>query len=128
MSKYYFEVGSVISMDFYPEKETSYKWFEKVSAKPKTFLGIKYGMTEEIPEGWSSWDDGRNRRTFEDLSEYNWYIINKETKEIRQKSQISVNLTDKTSHSMYFDSEDEAEDYMYGLQESTGKEFFVIGN
>jgi hypothetical protein len=85
-------------------------------------------MIEEIPEGWSTWDDGRNIRTFEDLSEYNWYLIDKETKEVKQKSQITVNLSDKTSHSMYFDTEDEAEDYIYTLQEATGKEFYPIGN
>ena len=128
MSKYYFEVGSVVSMSLQLEKETSYKWFEKVPAKPKTFLGIKYGMTKEASEGWSSWNDGCNRRTFEDLSEYNWYLINKETKEIKQKSQITVNLSDKTSYSQYFDTNEEAEEYIYDLQESTGKEFFVIGN
>jgi hypothetical protein len=111
-----------------PGKETSFKWFEKVPAKPKTFLGFKYGMTEEIPEGWSSWDDGRNIRTLEDLSEYNWYLIDKETKEVKEKSQVTVNLSDKTSYSMYFDTNEEAEDYLYELQEVTGKEFFVIGN
>ena len=128
MSKYYFQVDKVVSMFFQPEKESGYEWFGKTPPIPKTFLGIKYGMTEEIPEGWSNWDDGLGRKTSEYLSKYNWYLINEETKEIRQKSQIIVNLSDKSSHSMSFDSEDEAEDYMYGLQESTGKEFFAIGN
>ena len=128
MSKYYFQVDRVVSMILQPGKKTSFKWFEKVPAKPKTFLGVKYGMTEEIPEGWSSWDDGRNIRTLEDLSEYNWYLIDKETKEVKQKSQVTVNLSDKTSYSMYFDTNEEAEDYLYELQEVTGKEFFVIGN
>jgi hypothetical protein len=128
MSRYYFEVDRVVSMSYHPEKETGYKWFEKVPSTPKTFLGIKYGMTEEIPEGWSTWDDGRNRRTLQDLSEYNWHLINEETKEIRHKSQIVVNLIDEKSYSMYFDTEDEAEDYIYSLQEATGKEFYPIGN
>ena len=128
MSKYYFQVDRVVSMILQPGKETSYEWFEKVPAKPKTFLGIKYGMIEEIPEGWSSWDDGRNRRTSEDLNKYDLFIINEGTKEIRQKSQVTVNLSDKTSYSMYFDTNEEAEDYLYELQEVTGKEFFVIGN
>lgn len=128
MSKYYFEIGRVVSMSYHPEKETSLKWFEKVPAKPKTFLGVKYGMTEEVPEGWSSWEDGRNIRTLQDLSEYNWYLINEETKEVRTKSQVNVKLLDKTSQTMYFDTEDEAEEYIYHLQEATGKEFFPIGN
>lgn len=128
MSKYYFEVDRVVSMSFHPEKETDYKWFERVPSKPKTFLGIKYGMTEEIPEGWSIWDDGRYRRTTEDLSKYKRYLINEESKEIREKSQINVNLSDKTSYSQYFDSEEKAEEYIYDLQESTGKQFYPIGN
>jgi hypothetical protein len=128
MSRYYFEVDRVVSMSYHPEKETGYKWFEKVTAIPKTFLGIKYGMTEEIPEGWSSHENGRYRKTLEDLRYYNWNLINEETKEIRHKSQISVNLTDNTSYGQYFDSEDEAEDYIYSLQEVTGKEFYPIGN
>ena len=128
MGRYYFQVDRVASMSFQPEKEIGYKWFDKVPSKPKTFLGVKYGMTEETPEGWSNYNSGINRRTTEYLSEYKWYLINEETKEIRQKSQITVNLSDKTSHSMYFDTEDEAEDYIYTLQEATGKEFYPIGN
>jgi hypothetical protein len=128
MSRYYFEVDRVVSMKFYPEKETIYKWFEKVPSKPKTFLGIKYGMTEEIPEGWSSCENGRNRKTLEDLSECKWYLINEETKEVREKSQITVILIDKTSYSQYFNTEEQAEDYLYVLQKSTGKQFYPIGN
>jgi hypothetical protein len=128
MRRYYFEVDRVVSMRFYPEKETIYKWFEKVPSKPKTFLGIKYGMTEEIPEGWSPCENGRHRRTLEDLSKCKLYLINEETKEIRYKPQITVMLIDKTSYSQYFNTEEEAEEYMYVLQESTGKEFYPIGN
>jgi hypothetical protein len=115
-------------MSYHPEKETGYKWFEKVPSTPKTFLGIKYGITEEIPEGWSSHKNGHYRKTLQDLSDCNWYLINEETKEIRHKSQIVVNLINEKSYSMYFDTEDEAEDYIYTLQEATGKEFFPIGN
>lgn len=128
MSRYYFEVDRVVTMSYHPEKETGYKWFEKVPSTPKTFLGIKYGMTEEIPEGWSRYENGCYRKTLQDLNEYKRYLINEETKEIRDKSQIVVNLINEKSYSMYFDTEDEAEDYLYGLQESTGKEFYPIGN
>jgi hypothetical protein len=128
MSRYYFEVDRVVSIRFYPEKETGYKWFERVPSKPKTFLGIKYGMTEEIPEGWSDYENGRYRKTLQELREDNRYLINERTEEVRHKSQIIVNLTDKTSYNQYFNTEEEGEDYMYGLQESTGKEFYPIEN
>jgi len=64
MKKHYFELDKVDSITLTGERESSYRWFPEIPAKPKTFLGIKWGMQEAIPAGWNDYidDDGTEYR------------------------------------------------------------------
>ena len=133
MQEHYFELNKVESITLTHERETSYRWMDSIPARPKTFLGFKYGMTPEIPAGWNdSFDKNGNekfewdRRTSEYFEQYSWYRVS--PFRIYNKAHVTVYLSYKHSLGMHFDSTEEAQDYVNDLIASSDKEFHVIIN
>lgn len=133
MTKYYFELDKVESITLTPERETSFRWMPSIPAKPKKFLGIKYGMEPEIPAGWNDYikEDGtdrypRERRQSTYFEDYSWYKVT--PFRIHNKAHVDIYLGYKHSLGMRFDSNEEAQAYVDDLINSTDKKFHVIIN
>ena len=134
MKKHYFELDKVDSITLTGERETSYRWFPEIPAKPKTFLGIKYGIHEAIPAGWNEYidDDGNeyrtwNRRQSSYFDDYEWYRVDDVNKKVYSKAHVEMCLY-KQSFGMYFDSNEEAQKHVDDLINSLDKQFHVIVN
>lgn len=133
MAKHYFELNKVESITLNYETETSYRWFPEIPARPKTFLGIRYGMHEAIPAGWNEYidDDGNeyrpwNRRQSSYFADYSWYKVT--PFRIHNKAHVTIYLSYKHTLGMYFDSNEEAQAYVDDLIASSDKKFHVIIN
>lgn len=133
MKKHYFELDKVDSITLTMERETSYRWFPEIPAKPKTFLGIKYGMTEAIPAGWNNYidEDGNEyrpwaRKQSSYFDDYSWYRV--APFRIHNKAHVEIRFGYKQSLGVNFDSNEEAQDYVDDLISSSDKQFHVIIN
>jgi hypothetical protein len=135
MQKHYFELDKVDSITLTMERETSYRWCPEIPARPKTFLGIKYGMTEAIPAGWNdNFDDNRdeyrpwNRKQSSYFDDYSWYKVCDITKRIYNKAHVEIRLGYKQSFGINFIDNTEAQKYVDDLINSSEKQFHVIVN
>ena len=133
MKKHYFELDKIESITLTYETETSYRWMDSIPARPKTFLGIKYGMEPEIPAGWNDYirEDGTDRypwdrKTSEYFEEYNWLKVL--PFRIHNKANVSIYLSYKHTLGMNFDSNEEAQAYVDDLILGSDKKFTVIIN
>ena len=133
MKKHYFELDKIESITLTHETETSYRWMDSIPARPKTFLGIKYGMEPEIPAGWNDYikEDGTDRypwdrKTSEYFEEYNWLKVL--PFRIHNKANVSIYLSYKHTLGMNFDSNEEAQAYVDDLILGSDKKFTVIIN
>jgi hypothetical protein len=135
MKKHYFELDKVDSITLTGERESSYRWFPEIPAKPKTFLGIKYGMQEAIPAGWNDYidDDGTeyrpwNRKQSSYFEDYSSYKVCNITKRIYNKSHVEIRFGYKQSFGIQFNDNTEAQKYVDDLINSSDKQFHVIVN
>ena len=133
MKKHYFELDKIESITLTHETETSYRWMDSIPARPKTFLGIKYGMEPEIPAGWNDCIKGDgtdrypwDRKTSEYFEEYEWLKVL--PFRIHNKANVSIYLSYKHTLGMNFDSNEEAQAYVDDLIASSDKKFHVIIN
>ena len=133
MQKHYFELDKIESITLTHETETPWRWMPSIPARPKTFLGIKYGMEPEIPAGWNEYirEDGTDRypwdrKTSEYFEEYNWFKVL--PFRIYNKANVSIYLSYKHTLAMRFDSNEEAQAYVDDLIASSDKKFHVIIN
>jgi hypothetical protein len=133
MKKHYFELDKVDSITITMERESSYRWFPEIPARPKTFLGIKYGMTEAIPAGWNDYidEDGNeyrpwDRRQSSYFDDYPWYKVT--PFRIYSKAHVEIRFGYKQSLGINFDSNEEAQGYVDELISSSDKKFHVIIN
>lgn len=133
MKKHYFELDKIESITLTHETETSYRWMDSIPARPKTFLGFKYGMEPEIPAGWNDYirEDGTDRypwdrKTSEYFEEYNWLKVL--PFRIHNKANVSIYLSYKHTLGMNFDSNEEAQAYVDDLILGSDKKFTVIIN
>ena len=133
MKKHYFELDKVDSITLTMERETSYRWCPEIPARPKTFLGIKYGMTEAIPAGWNDSinEDGserypltRNQSSY--FNKYSWYKVT--PFRIYSKAHVEIRFGYKQSFGVQFESNEEAQAYVDELISSSDKQFHVIIN
>lgn len=134
MTKNYFELDKVESITLTCERESSYRWYPEIPAKPKTFLGIRYGMTDLIPAGWNDYidEDGNeyrpwNRKQSAYFDDYQWYRID-ENGIVYNKAHVTVYLSYKHSLGTRFESNEEAQEYVDSLIEDSDKGFHVIIN
>jgi hypothetical protein len=145
MKKHYFELDKVDSITITMERETLYRWCPDIPAEPKTFLGIKYGMTEAIPAGWNDcfdedgneyclWDrsfgtmNSWDRKQSSYFDDYPWYKVCDITKRIYNKAHVEIRFGYKQSLGINFDSNEEAQAYVDDLISSSEKQFHVIIN
>ena len=133
MKKHYFELDKVDSITLNGERESSYRWFPEIPARPKTFLGIKYGMTEAIPAGWNDCidEDGNEyrpwkRRQSSYFDDYSFYKVT--PFRIYSKAHVEIRFGYKQSFGVQFDSNEEAQEYVDDLILSSDKQFHVIIN
>ena len=133
MKKHYFELDKIESITLTHETETSYRWMDSIPARPKTFLGFKYGMEPEIPAGWNDYirEDGTDRypwdrKTSEYFEEYEWLKVL--PFRIHIKANVSIYLSYKHNLRMYFDSNEAAQAYVDDLILGSDKKFTVIIN
>lgn len=135
MKKHYFELDKVESITLTGETETNYRWFPETPASPKTFLGIRYGMTEVIPAGWNDYiDDNENeynthwRKPVSYFADYSWYKVCDITQRIYNKAHVEIRFGYKQSVGVNFNSNEEAQKYVDDLINSSDKQFHVIIN
>lgn len=135
MKKHYFELDKVDSITLTGERETSYRWFPKIPAIPKTFLGIRYGMNEAIPAGWNEYIDNNgneyrewNRKQASYFNDYSWYRVCDNSKRIYNKAYVEIRFGYKQSFGVNFNSNEEAQKYVDDLINSSDKQFHVIIN
>lgn len=135
MKKHYFELDKVDSITLTGERESSYRWFPEIPSKPKTFLGIKYGMTEAIPAGWNEYidEDGNeyrpwNRKQSDYFTDYSWYKVCDITQRIYNKAHVEIRFGYKQSFGIQFNDNTEAQKYVDDLINSSDKQFHVIVN
>jgi hypothetical protein len=137
MQKHYFELDKVDSITLTHETETSYRWFPEIPARPKTFLGIQYGMYPIVPAGWndninkdgkeylcSEWD----RKQSAYFKDYSWYRVDEVGCRVYNKARVEIRLGYKQSFGKTFDSNEEAQTYVDDLILCSDKEFHVIIN
>jgi hypothetical protein len=128
MQKHYFELDKVDSITITMEKESLYRWFFEIPARPKTFLGIKYGMTEAIPAGWSDYKEGYNPKPSSYFDDYKWYRVDEVAKKIYNKAYVEIRFGYKQSIGKNFESNEEAQAYVDELILSSDKKFTLIIN
>mgnify|MGYP006167187237 FL=1 len=128
MIKNYFQLDKVSAITLTYERETSYKWFSAIPAKPKMFLGIKYGMTPAILGGWSEFENGHVRKQSSYFADYSWYKVDEVNKKVYNKAHISIRFNYKESYGINFNSNEEAQQYVDDLIASSDKKFTVIIN
>lgn len=128
MIKNYFQLDKVSAITLTYERETSYRWFSAIPAKPKVFLGIQWGMTEAIPAGWSDYEEGWHRKSSSYFDDYNWYRVDEIKGKIYNKAHVNVHLNYKEGIGCNFDSNEEAQQYVDDLIASSDKKFTVIIN
>jgi hypothetical protein len=124
--KIYFNLDFISAIHVTMERESSYKWFEEVPSKPKTFLGIPFGKTEVIPAGWSDWKSGFDRKQSSYFDEYLWYRVDETDKKVFNKAHVSVHLGPKESVSMNFNSNQEALNWAEGIIIKSGKKLEAV--
>jgi hypothetical protein len=106
------------------KKQTNLEWFEKIPSTDISFLGIKYGKTNGINEGW-----GYYRLSTEELLRYHPnYEIDEVNKVVYEKPMVSLFLENKECFNQYFDTDEEAEEYALEINEVSGKNLYAINH
>jgi len=129
MQKNYFQLDKVHSITLTYERESSYKWYAEIPAKPKiNFLGIQYGMTEAVPAGWSDYEGGAWPKHTSYFDGYKWYRVDEVNKKIYHKAHVDIRFSYKEGIGHNFDSNQEAQQWVDELIASSDKKFTVIIN
>lgn len=135
MQKHYFELDKVDSINLTTERESSYRWFPEIPARPKKFLGIKYGMAPEIPAGWNDCidEDGKeyrpwSRKQSSYFEDYKFYRVDDVAKRVYSKAHVEVRFGYKQSIGHSFNSNGEAQAWVDEIVASSDKKFHVIIN
>lgn len=129
MRKYYFELDKVETITLTHERESEYRWFSEIPARPKTFLGIKYGMSKTIPAGWNEDYEveenmSHHRKQSSYFEDYPWYRV--DFNRIYYRAEVTVSLGYKQSISTRFESNEEAQAYVDDLILGSDKKFHII--
>lgn len=133
MKKHYFNLDKVTSITITMEKESPFRWRERISARPKKFLGITIGYHQPIPAGWNEYvEEDENsasckwRKSTDWFDEYSWYRIDHEKLKVFIKPCVTINLGYKESIMTRFESNEEAQEWIDSLVAESGKKFKII--
>ena len=136
MQKNYFELDKVESITLTHEAESSYRWFPEIPARPKTFLGFKTGkMHPAVPAGWNNNinDEGKehqyrtwDRKQASYFKDYEWYKVT--PFRIYNKAHVEIRFGYKQTLGLRFESNEEAQEWVDDLIQSSDKQFHVIVN
>ena len=132
MIKKYFQLDDIISIQLTHERESGYKWMERIPGRSKKFLGFVVGKHPEIPEGWSSGDFGHLtddemlRRSSSYFERYSWLRVDEKNKKIWNKATVEIKLRYKDMVSKQFNSNEEAQAWIDEIISGSGKKFKVI--
>ena len=126
MTKYYFDLDKVSSIQLKLEEESEYTWYDEIKPQRKYFLGLPIGWTEGKIEGWSYWSSGRDRTPTQDFEEYKHLRIDLVNKKIFNKPKVTIFLDHKDSYTSYFDLNHQAQAYVDELIIQSKKNFQVI--
>ena len=134
MIKKYFQLDDIISIQFTPERESSYHiWAERIPERKKKFLGFVVGKHPEISEGWTGGyfghltdDDERIRMDSSYFERYSWLRVDEKNKKIWNKATVEINLAHKDMVSKQFNSNEEAQAWIDEIISESGKKFKVI--
>jgi hypothetical protein len=125
MIKYYFDLDKVSSITLKLEEESGYKWCDEVKPQPRYFLGFKIGLTRGKPAGWWYEDEDYRRATsyFYDYKSYKVDLVNKK---VTLRPRVTVYLGYKDCYTSYFDTDQQAQEYVDDLISKSKKNFQVI--
>ena len=124
MKTTYIDLNLLYKIAVTVKKQTKLEWFEKIPSTDISFLGIKYGNTNGINEGW-----GHYRLSTEELLKYHPnYEIDEVNKVVYEKPMVSLFLENNECFNKYFDTDEEAEEYALEINEVSGKNLYAINH
>jgi hypothetical protein len=124
MKTTYIDLNLLYKIAVTVKKQTKLEWFEKIPSTDISFLGIKYGNTNGINEGW-----GHYRLSTEELLKYHPnYEIDEVNKVVYERPMVSLFLENNECFNKYFDTDEEAEEYALEINEVSGKNLYVINH
>ena len=126
MDKYYFNLDKVSSIHLRLEEVSDYKWFEEIKPQPRYFLGFKIGSTKGVKAGWCEYDDSDWRKDTEYFNDYKFYRVDFENRIVFIRPKVTIYLNNSDRYSSYFDTDQEAQQYVDDLVEKSTKNFQVI--
>ena len=126
MTKYYFDLDKVSSIQLKLEEESDYTWYDEIKPQRKYFLGLPIGWTEGKIEGWSYWSNGKDRTSTGHFDDYKQYRIDLVNKKIFSRPKVTIFLGHKDSYTSYFDLNHQAQAYVDELIVQSKKNFQVI--
>jgi hypothetical protein len=124
MKTTYIDLNLLDKITVTKKKESGFNWNEKILPTHKSFLGIKYGKTNGMSEGW-----GFHRLSTEELLRYYPnYKVDEENKVVYQRPIVFLGLSNGQWYEQYFDTDEEAEDYAFEINEVSGKNLYAINH
>jgi hypothetical protein len=124
MKTTYIDLNLLYKIAVTVKKQTNLEWFEKIPSIDISFLGIKYGKTNGINEGW-----GHYRLSTEELLKYHPnYEIDEVNKVVYERPMVSLFLENNECFNKYFDTDEEAEEYALEINEVSGKNLYAINH
>ena len=126
MNKYYFNLDKVSSIHLRLEEVSDYRWFDEIKPQPRYFLGFKIGSTKGVKAGWGEYDDSDWRKDTEYFDDYEFYRVDLDSKTVFVKPKVVIYLNNSDRYSSYFDTDQEAQQYVDDLVNKSNKNFQVI--
>jgi hypothetical protein len=106
------------------KKESKLKWFDEIPETYERFLGIKCLRTKGTPEGW-----GDYRHSTESLlKNFPNYEVDEENEVVYERPRVVLNLINGQWYEQYFDTDEDAEEYAYDVNQDSGKNLYVINH
>lgn len=126
MEKYYFDLDKVQSIHLRLEEISDYRWFDEIKPQPKYFLGFKIGSTQGVKAGWGEYEDSNWRKDTEYFDDWKSYRTDVENRIVFIRPKVTVYLNNKNFYSSYFDTDQEAQQYVDDLVKKSNNNFQVI--
>jgi hypothetical protein len=126
MKKYYFDLDKVSSIHLTLERESDYTWYDEIKPQRRYFLGLPVGWTAGKTGGWCEYEDSKWRKDTEYFEDYKSYRVDLDLKVVFIRPRVTVVSGYKDSYTSYFDTDQEAQQYIDDLIKKSKKNFQVI--